>query len=127
MAKSSSPHPGSSGARAPRPAGPAAETVAPGEAAAAAVAPARKLRPIDLVAAAKEQLKELTGYAVDSVAGFKQSDDGWSLTVTVLELNRIPTATDVLAEYVVDLDAEGDITGYRRGRRFYRGEVGAAE
>ena len=114
------------------PAGPAAETGAPGETVPPAVepeppAPAKKLRPVELIAGAKEQLRELTGYAVDSVAGFQKSDDGWSLTVTVLELNRIPVATDVLAEYVVDLDAEGDVTSYRRGRRFYRGEVGTIE
>lgn len=97
------------------------------EAAAKAPAPAKKLRPIDLIAGAKRQLKELTGYPVDSVTGFHKSDDGWALTVAVIELNRIPTATDVLAEYVVDLDADGDITAYRRGRRFYRGEVGEVE
>lgn len=111
MAKSSSSHAGSSSA------GP--ETKAP--------APAAKLRPIDLIAGAKRQLKELTGYPVDSVAGLGKSDDGWALTVTVVELNRIPAATDVLAEYEVDLDEAGDITGYRRGRRFHRGEVGGVE
>lgn len=86
-----------------------------------------KCRPIDLIEGAKRQLKELTGYPVDSVAGFAGSGDGWSLTVTVVELSRIPAATDVLAEYVVDLDASGDITAYRRGRRFHRGDVGDME
>lgn len=94
--------------------------------AAASAAPVKR-RPIDLIEGAKRQLKELTGYPVDSVAGFAGSGDGWSLTVTVVELNRIPAATDVLAEYVVDLDASGDIFAYRRGRRFHRGDVGDME
>lgn len=126
MARSSSSKQGASGARSQSertdaPAAKPAETEPPSP------APVKKLRAIDLIAGARQQLKELTGYEIDSVAGFHKSDDGWALTVTVLELNRIPTATDVLAEYIVDLDADGDITAYRRGRRFYRGEVGTVE
>ena len=84
-------------------------------------------RPIELIEEAKRQLKELTGYPVDSVSEFVRSDDGWRLTVTVVELNRIPPATDVLAEYVVGLDRAGDIVDYRRGRRYFRDQVGEPE
>lgn len=90
-------------------------------------APATRPRPVKLIEGAKQQLKEMTGYPVDSIVGFGKSGDGWALTVSVVELSRIPAASDVLAEYVVDLDAWGDVTGYRRGRRFYRGEVGEVE
>ena len=84
-------------------------------------------RPIELIEEAKRQLKQLTGYPVDSVSEFVRSDDGWRLTVTVVELNRIPPATDVLAEYVVGLDRAGDIVDYRRGRRYFRDQVGEPE
>lgn len=103
----------------PPPEAPPLETAAP--------PPPVKLRPIDLIESAKRQLKELTGYPVDSVAGFAKNGDGWALTVTVIELTRIPAAADVLAEYVVDIDAAGDVVGYRRGRRFHRGDVGSPE
>ena len=66
----------------------------------------------------------LTGYAVDSVSGFTKSEGGWRLSVTVVELNRIPAVTDVLAGYEVDLDAAGDVVSYRRGRRYFRDQVG---
>jgi hypothetical protein len=89
--------------------------------------PSARRRPIDVIDSAKRQLKELTGYPVDSVSGFAKSEDGWALRVTVVELSRIPAATDVLAEYVADLDTSGDIIGYRRGRRFYRNDVGDPE
>lgn len=82
------------------------------------------LRPIELIESAKRQLKELTGYPVDSVSGFGRTEGGWSLTVTVVELSRIPPATDVLAEYIVGLDRMGDIVDYRRGRRYFRDQVG---
>lgn len=86
-----------------------------------------KRRPIDLVEEAKRQLAALTGYPVDSVSGFARVEDGWRLTATVVELNRIPPATEVLAEYEVTLDKAGDIVDYRRGRRYFRGQVGDPE
>jgi len=81
-------------------------------------------RPAELIARAKEQLRILTGYGVDSVAGFTKSDGGWHLSVTMVELRRIPPITDVLASYEVDLDAAGDIVSYRRGKRYFRDRVG---
>ncbi len=84
-------------------------------------------RPVDLIDEAKRQLTKLTGYPVDSVVGFSKTDEGWRLTVTVVELNRIPPATDVLAEYVVGLDEAGVVVDYRRGRRYFRDQVGEPE
>ena len=67
----------------------------------------------------------LTGYGVDSVSGFTRSDGGgWRLSVTVVELHRIPPITDVLASYAVDLDEAGDIVSYHRGRRYFRDQLG---
>jgi len=86
-------------------------------------APARS-RPLELVSRGKEQLRDLTGYGVDSVSGFAKADGGWHLSVTVVELHRIPAATDVLASYEVDLDEVGDIVSYHRGRRYFRDQVG---
>jgi len=81
-------------------------------------------RPVELIARAKEQLRILTGYSVDSVAGFTKSDGGWHLSVTMVELHRIPPVTDVLAGYEVDLDATGEIVSYHRGKRYFRDQVG---
>lgn len=83
-----------------------------------------RLRPVDLIEKAKGQLKELTGYPIDSVSEFGRVEDGWRMTITVIELSRIPPSTDVLAEYVVGLDRTGDIIDYRRGRRYFRDQVG---
>jgi Gas vesicle synthesis protein GvpO len=102
----------------------------PGDAAAALPdRPARERAPArrqvaDLVARAKEQLHGLIGYKIDNIASFNKADRGWHLAVTVIELHRIPAATDVLAEYDVDLDENGNLTGYHRGKRYYRDQVG---
>ena len=95
--------------------------------AASAPTPVVKRRPIDLIQETQKQLQQMTGYPVDSVSEFRKMEDGWRLTVTVVELERIPAATDVLAEYVAVLDGDGDIVDYRRGRRYYRDQVGEPE
>src|SRR5215468_11177785 len=71
-------------------------------------------RPVELIARAKEQLRCLTGYGVDSVSGFTKVDDGWHLSFTMVELHRVPPVTDMLAGYEVELDAAGNIVSYRR-------------
>jgi hypothetical protein len=75
------------------------------------------------VHAAMEQFRELTGRTPEAVTGARplENGDGWSVLVDVVELDRIPTSTSVLAIYRVDLDPEGSITSYERLRRYTRG------
>jgi hypothetical protein len=77
-----------------------------------------------LAVLAAEQLVDLTGKAFEGIVGLSKSDDGWSVSVEVLEMRRIPSTTDVIAVYQVDVDQDGDLTGYRRLHRFLRGEAG---
>jgi hypothetical protein len=75
------------------------------------------------VRAAMEQFSQLTGRIPESVTGARSLEDGkgWSILVDVVELERIPSSTSVLAIYRVDLDRDGSITGYERLRRYTRG------
>lgn len=77
-----------------------------------------------LAVLAAEQLVGLTGKEFEGIVGLSKSDDGWSVFIEVLEMRRIPSTTDVIAVYEVDVDQDGDMTGYRRQRRFLRGEAG---
>ena len=72
---------------------------------------------------AKEQVAQLTGLAPESVSGVARSDDGWHVSVDVVELKRIPTASDILATYDVTLDAQGRVMTYQRVNRYLRGQV----
>jgi hypothetical protein len=47
----------------------------------------------------------------------------WLVTVEVCELERVPNTTDVLASYIVQLDDNGGLLGYKRERRYLRGEA----
>jgi hypothetical protein len=75
----------------------------------------------DLARVAKESVEELTGYPPESVSGLEHEGETWRVAVDVCELERIPSTTDVIATYVVELDDSGELLGYRRTRRFSRG------
>lgn len=59
----------------------------------------------------------------ETVSSFEQTEDGWSLEVEIRELARVPDTMSLMASYQVDLDAEGQLTGYRRIRRYERGRA----
>ena len=72
---------------------------------------------------ALEELAELVGCPAEGVIGVRRDDDGWVVTVEVLEVGRVPETTDVLASYDVVVDEEGDVMEYRRLRRYLRAQV----
>jgi len=82
--------------------------------------------PGEVLRQARAQLAELTGMTAETVSSFEQTEDGgWTLEIEVLELARVPDTMSLLAGYQVDLDPEGQLTGYRRLRRYERGRSDA--
>jgi hypothetical protein len=77
----------------------------------------------ELTVAAKETIEDLTGYPPESVSGLQWDGETWLVTVDVCELQRVPSTTDVLATYVVQLDDGGGLLGYKRTRRFPRSQA----
>ncbi len=73
---------------------------------------------------AARQLLELTGKEAEGITGLERTEDGWRVTVEVLELRRIPNTTDVLASYEVTVDSDGELEGYKRLHRYVRGTPG---
>ena len=67
------------------------------------------------------QITELTGKEPDGVSGVEPLDDGWQVTVEVVEDHRIPSSTDLLATYQIEVDPGGELLAYRRVRRYARG------
>lgn len=72
---------------------------------------------------ALDELEALVGCPAEGVTAIRRIEDGWTAMVDVLELARVPETTDVLASYEVTFDGEGEVTGYRRVRRFQRSQV----
>jgi len=69
---------------------------------------------------ALRQLAEITGRPTDTVSAVERNDDGWRVEVELVELERVPATTNILATYEVQLDDDCAIVGYRRLRRYYR-------
>ena len=84
-----------------------------------------RLSAAELGRAALTTVAELTGYRPEAVTALEWDGDtdSWQVTVDALELERIPNTTDLLGEYVVQLDEDGTLRGYRRSRRFQRGHA----
>jgi hypothetical protein len=82
-----------------------------------------KLGSLDVARKAIEQLSVLTGREIEGVLGLRRADDGWEVTLEVLELRRVPDSTDVLASYEVALDDQGELREYRRARRYARNQT----
>jgi hypothetical protein len=68
-----------------------------------------------------EQITDLTGKDPESVTGVKRSQDGWLVTVEMVEDRRIPSSTDILSTYEAEIDNDGELLSYRRVRRYSRG------
>ena len=80
--------------------------------------------PREIALGAVEQAQQLIGRPIESITGIEKDGDGWTVTVEVLELERVPTTTDVLGKYEVTVDKDGDLTGTQRTRRYPRAEAG---
>ncbi|MFJ4682964.1 gas vesicle protein GvpO [Streptomyces sp. NPDC088789] len=75
----------------------------------------------EVLSQARDQFGGLTGMTAENVSSFERTEDGWSLEFEVVELAKIPDTMSLMASYRVDLDAQGQLTGYRRVRRYERG------
>ncbi|OMI37371.1 gas vesicle synthesis family protein [Streptomyces sparsogenes DSM 40356] len=71
--------------------------------------------------AAREQLAELTGLYPEALPRLERTEEGWVLDAEVVELARVPETMSLMALYEVTLDPDGQLTGYRRVRRYERG------
>lgn len=78
----------------------------------------------DVAARAVEEMQKLIDRPIEAVTGLEKDGNEWTVTLEVLELQRVPMTTDVLAKYEVKLDKDGELTGLQRTRRYPRAEAG---
>ncbi|MFI9610821.1 gas vesicle protein [Streptomyces sp. NPDC052023] len=72
---------------------------------------------------ASDQLAELLGRRPESVSALKPTEDGWEAEVEVVELERVPETTSVMASYEVAMDPAGQLLAYKRRRRYTRAQL----
>jgi hypothetical protein len=76
---------------------------------------------------ARGQLEDLLGRPVEEVSSLERTHDGWVLALEVVELQRIPETTDVLASYELELDDDLNLRRYGQTRRYHRGHTDSAD
>src|SRR3954469_23739087 len=78
----------------------------------------------DIAAQAVEEIQDLMDRPIEAVTGIEKDGSEWTVTLEVLELQRVPSTTDVIGKYEVTLDEDGELTGLQRTRRYPRAEAG---
>lgn len=76
----------------------------------------------ELAEKASQQLAEVTGFTPVAVVGSYKDPEGWHVTVDVMEMARLPEATDLIGTYIVGLDENGDMVKFEKKRARLRGE-----
>ncbi len=79
----------------------------------------------EVVGQARAQFEEAAGRRVAAVSGVERDADGYRVTLEVVELERIPDSTSVMATYEVTIDGGGELTEFFRSRRYYRNRADA--
>jgi hypothetical protein len=80
--------------------------------------------------AAKAALREiaaLTAKQPEGVTEVERTEDGWTVGIELIEDQRIPSSSDILATYETTIDADGELLSYRRVRRYARGRGNTEE
>ena len=80
------------------------------------------LRITELAERARQQMAEITGLKPVAVVGSYRDEEGWHITVDMLEMARLPESTDILGTYVVSLDEEGNMLEFGKKRTRIRSE-----
>lgn len=76
---------------------------------------------------AARQLGALTRRQVEGISGLGRDENGWRVEVEVVEVDRVPSSTDVMGTYAVYVDAQGELLSYERVERFVRGQASGGE
>jgi hypothetical protein len=77
-------------------------------------------RGVQFARRAMNTLADLVGCPAEGITGIRRNDDGWVVEVEVLEVERVPETSDVLASYEVEIGNDGEILEFRRVRRYLR-------
>ena len=85
--------------------------------------PRKRLPGLHVLERAKEQLGVMTGRPPESVSSLEPSEDGWRLTIEVVEIEKIPDTTNVMARYEVEVDDDGNLLGFDLLHRYTRGQA----
>ena len=77
----------------------------------------------EIVAKAQGHIATMGKRSNDGVCSICRTDDGWTVSIEVLERKAIPDTMDILGLYEVVLNNEGDLLSLERKKLRKRGDT----
>ena len=81
----------------------------------------------NLIEQTRRELNKLTGLDLSTTKGVKKEDNGWTITIEMIEKHSIPDQMDILALYEVSIDEDGNILSFDRTAMRKRMDVWISE
>ncbi|MEO1748477.1 MAG: gas vesicle protein GvpO [Pseudomonadota bacterium] len=69
---------------------------------------------------AREAIEALLGKPADTVSSCRKHENGWTVTLEVVETKARIADNDMIASYRVEIDSTGEIANYAREQRYQR-------
>jgi len=70
---------------------------------------------------------DVIGRGLDGIIEVTRNDDSWRAVVEIIERRSVPDTQDILGQYEIELDEEGEVIGYRRLEKYRRSDTGPSE
>ena len=75
----------------------------------------------------RRELNKLTGLDLSTTKEVKKEDNGWIITIEMIEKHSIPDQMDILALYEVSIDEDGNVLSFDRTAMRKRMDVQISE
>ncbi len=70
----------------------------------------------EVIQKARTEINVLTGLEISSTLEAAKAEDGWKVTMEVVEKHSLPDGMDILAMYETLLDPDGNMQEFKRTR-----------
>jgi len=77
----------------------------------------------EIVAKAHEHIGTMGKHSKDGITSMSRTNDGWTLSIEVLERKAIPDTMDILGLYEITMNNEGDLLSLERKKLRKRGDT----
>lgn len=70
----------------------------------------------EVIQKARSELNALTGLEISSTLAANKDEEGWKVTMEVVEKHSLPDGMDILAKYETLMDPDGNMQKFKRTR-----------
>jgi len=70
----------------------------------------------EVIEKARSEISKLTALEIGSTVGAARDEDGWVVSMEVIEKHSLPDGMDILATYETKLDPDGNMMEFKRIR-----------